>query len=136
MVENKEKGGIEGSRLVEKAGRLVLLALIGKYSGDITQTPGFEEKLKKLAETPLYRLFHGVVGGCYIQLSQGKEITDPEKIIITCFGNEESQISSTIDNFLGETGIQEVSVPDELQEVMARAKKLAAVGVTPEWMRK
>lgn len=135
MVENEKRGGIERSRLIEKAGGLVLLVLIGKYSGDIAESPGFKERLTKLTEIPRYRLFHGVISGCYIQISQGKEIINPKKVIITCIGKEESQIGSTIDDFLRETGIQEVNAPGELREVMEKVKQLAAAGVIPEWMR-
>lgn len=136
MVENKEKGGSEKTRLVEKMGELVLVGLIGKHKGDIAETPGFKKgNLTKLAEVPRYRLFHGEISGCYLMISQGKEIVDPEKIIITCFGKEEKQINQTLDNFLKETNIQEVNATEELRANLEKAKLLDALGVLPEWLR-
>lgn len=125
------------SRVTEKAGRLVLVALFGKYEGDIAEAPGIKGRLTKLAQIPRYRLFHGEIPeGCYIMVSQGTEITNPKKVIITSFGKEEGEISQSIDRFLQETGIQEVDIPqNELRALLEKVKKLAAMGVVPEWMR-
>jgi len=101
---------------------------------NVLHPKGVESKLIKLAETTRYCLFHGRFPGCYFMLSQGSGTVDSERILITCFGKEESKVVSTVDKFLEEIGIQEVSAFEELQEIIDRAKLLAASGAVPEWM--
>ena len=125
------------SRVVERVGRLVLVALFGKYNGNIAEAPGIKGRLAKLAQIPRYQLFHGEISEkYYIMVSQGTEITNPRRVIITCFGREESEVNQLIYRFLNETGIQEVDIPQrKLRAFVQKVKKLAAEGMVPEWMR-
>ena len=125
------------SRLVEEfEGRFVLI-LIATYKGDITETPGFNEKLAPFVVVTRYRLFHGEVAErCYLQVSQGTKLTDPEHVIITCFGLVESEVTSAVDEFLRTTGIEERNVPRSLLAVrMTLAKTMFNAGALPGWLR-
>ncbi len=126
------------SRIIEKIENVFLVALVGEYRGDIAKAPGLKEKATKIADISRYRLFHVVIPGRYFLLvSQGKESTDPRKIIITCFGKNEQAIESIINNLLAETGIKEIDAPlGEREALIKRAKELTAMGALPEWLRK
>lgn len=126
------------SRIIEKGNSLVLVVLFGNHKGDITEIPSIKGKLNLLAEVSRYKLFHGEISRkCYIMVSQGSSIADPQKIIITAFGTEEKTTSQAVDIFLKETGIQESEIPQrELQMMLEIAKKMAAAGMLPEWMKK
>lgn len=123
------------SRIVEKTMGFSQVVLICEYDGDIYETLGFKNELRQVADIPRYRLFAGRVGRCLFMVSQGKGITDPKKVIISCFGPDEETVNKAIDIFLGRTGIKEKDVPEkELQLLSETAKKMADSGVVPEWM--
>ena len=135
MTEH-EAGGRGSSRLIERADRLVLGVLIGRYGGNIGLTPVVRENMSVLALVPRYRLFHGRISGCYVQLSQGSDAAaNRDRIILTCFGTDETQVNSTLDEILDKTRIEEAGTLEEVKSLMRRAKLAAAAGAVPEHLR-